>query len=188
MTILVGVVEGDHVVIAVDSYAVDGEGLRWHNPNKCIELPAGDDRVLIAVAGRTALQRVIRDGLTIEAAPSSDPLDQEKWAQAIACSITQLAVEHKITDKDGDIDGACLLAWRHRLWDIGDHLAFPINRWSTSGVGRLLALGALEVLDNGELPGEELARRSAEVACKHHTGCTLPIIVRSTADPASPTA
>ena len=169
MTVLVGIVAGDHVVLAADSWGIDGEGAVWANPAKIKTLTIGGERVLFGTSGRTAIGAAVRYGLTVEALPTDDAEAADEWAQAIAEAFTELARERKLVDKDDEIDGAGFLAWRSHLWEISDALALRVPTFAALGSGALVARGALEVL-LGEVPAAPVAPTTAAfVACQAAT-------------------
>lgn len=119
--------------------------------NKLLRLPvAAGGEVLIGVTGSGGLPGCISANLKIEQVPA-DPDDADSWAHAIACAISEIAVQAGLTD-EGKMDGGVLLGWGGRLWSLGHSTAcaHPDGR-AALGSGEGPAMGALDVLlDGGE--------------------------------------
>lgn len=184
MTVVAALRDAGRVVLAADSCTVDGGDIRFPNTRKLFDLPAGTDRVVIGCAGRASYNLVLRHGLKIEASPIDDE-DPDAWAAAIAQAAWEIADASKIVDKDGEIDGVALLAWRNRLWLMGgDQTLIPCDRPVTIGSGGQVALGALDVLTDSSytlgLDAETIAGRAVAAACAHHATCGGPIQVLAT--------
>jgi ATP-dependent protease HslVU (ClpYQ) peptidase subunit len=183
VTIIVGLVTERRVVLASDGMSPDGSGTVFSNPHKVREVAIAEgETVVVGTTGRTALGSLFAYRVKVDGVPDPGDVDgADEWAHTIAEAITGLAKDNGLTDKDGDMDGAALLAWRTHLWDISDNLALRIDRFAALGAGADVALGALDVLhDDAHVNPDHAVRRAVTAACRWHAACRPPVTVLST--------
>lgn len=184
MTVVAGVVDQvtGRVHLAADSESSASNDVVSLKP-KLIQLPLGlDDQVIIGNAGYSFTLATIASKLRLDAAPDGTDQDSNAWAQTTAEAITELALEAGARD-EGDhahlFDGAMLLAWHDRLWDISHNLALPVPAYHAIGAGAPCAMGALWALRLD--PNRALtARRAVEASIAHISGIRGPVQTMST--------
>lgn len=147
-----------------------------HDPNWIVERPRR--QILIGFSGRAALVDLVLAHLTFEL--PGDPTDQENcdaWAAALARSITDLAVEARLTD-DGELDGSFLIGWAGQLWHCSHQLAMRMpDGISAVGSGEGYAIGALDALLNCDVPPGDAVARACQMAVTRDCHSDGPINV-----------
>jgi ATP-dependent protease HslVU (ClpYQ) peptidase subunit len=177
MTVIVGIVAQDRVVMAADSIAVGNDGRRYEGIRKIRRFPVGrEGDALIGVAGLHALGMLIERKLHLPVGPDpTDDADCDAWAYGIAEAILDLASEAKLLDDEGGLDGSALLAYAGRLWHVGHLFADRMPDFAAVGCGSQYALGALHALDRA--PDDRLGdaegavREAVAAALRFDTGC-----------------
>lgn len=185
MTVIVGVVDeaNGRVHLAADSLAVGGDGLRCR-ATKLVELPLGAlERAVLGFAGFAALGPLAARHLKLDVAPIVGEDDVDAWAQATAEAITEIAAEHTLVsgEDDGRTDWEGLLAWRGRLWQLGHHVALPIDTYAAGGSGAGVALGAMWAL-HGTQPASVVAERAVLAAIAHQVDVGPPVLAIATGE------
>lgn len=187
MTVIAALRAAGRVLMASDSHCSAGD-MRvadtpklfeaWCHP---IDHAMNRDRVIIGYCGQAAIGPVFEYTFKIDGNPTEYDSPDE-WAQRLAMSFTKLAVELRIVNKDGDMEGGLLLGWKDRLWEITDNLALPIDTFLCMGSGGETAQGALSMVLEPygfREPSDELAamhvRQAVEVACRWNRSCDLPV-------------
>lgn len=150
--------------------------------HKIIRVPFtdGSGEALVAFAGNGALPGAIGAGLKIKRGPKGGK-DPQPWAYAVACAITQLAVEAGLVES-GCLDGIALLGWGGHVWTVfhGGALLHPDGR-AAIGSGEGPAIGALDaLLSVGESPADAVVR-AVEIAVDRdkHSGLPLQLEILS---------
>lgn len=177
MTVIVGVPNGNTIVLASDSCEVDDEDTVF-TARKIFTIPIGIEQAAIGGAGNSAVFPIMRWKVQYSPAPQpGDRDDEDRWAQSIADSFTELAREAKIVTEKGDVDGILLLAFRGRLWSIEESYAAPVTDATAIGSGGAYALGALAALEHRRVTPTDLATKAVEIACRYNAGCRPPVVV-----------
>lgn len=131
----------------------------------------GGDRAafLLGYAGDGALPAIVESGLTVDDVPPADATwpERDAWASALACAITELALESRITNNDGRLDGNLLLGHDGHLWTVTHMQAIPHHDGRAAvGSGEGLALGALDAaLTLGETDLEAIIELAVRIGC-----------------------
>jgi ATP-dependent protease HslVU (ClpYQ) peptidase subunit len=187
VTAIAALIEGDQVWVGADSATYDGQNVLRYHPVKVAQVVFGNkgERLLIATTGSASLAQVAQHRLKVDAAPDpADTDDCNEWAFNVAAALAEAARDAHIVNKDsGGMDGAALLAWRHHLWHVTDHCALPVGAPSpyvTVGSGAEIALGALDVLADQDLPPAEKVVRAILAACRWEGGCVPPVHIAVT--------
>ena len=182
VTVIAACADADGVYMACDSEEHDSEsGLRYPAPPKVWHHPAGlDSTVLLAMAGDSCVTKRVKLQLNIEAIPDdADPLDCDRWADAIAGSIWQLATgsdqdQADLTDDDrATPDYEALLAFDGKVWYLaptGDALLTQ-RTYEAIGSGKGTAFGVLYAAAAIAADPRTAVRLAAEAAIEHVIGC-----------------
>ncbi len=178
MTVLVGVVAGERVVIAADSVTTDDTRAFVLAP-KVIH----HDDCLLACAGDAAALPVLQGHLRIKPPKVDEPKD--RWAQRIAENATDILKARGVVDQADGVEVACLdalLAHRGHLWVLNANLALAIPGHTAIGSGAMVALGALHALDvmAPHLLPEPRATTAVEAAIAQHLDIRGPVQVMTT--------
>lgn len=184
MTVIAAATNGRTVWMATDSASIGDDGRIWH-VDKIHELSVGrTGTALIGTAGDHRLTQTLRH---VSAPIDPDPRDAtdcDGWAQSIAESITQIAVEAlpPITEDDG-IAGYALLGYAGRLWIVTTDVADRIpDGFAAIGSGGGYAQGALDVLSDHQQTAATVTRAAA-TAVRYDSRCRGPIAARAVAFP-----
>jgi ATP-dependent protease HslVU (ClpYQ) peptidase subunit len=178
VTVLVGVVAGERVVIAADSVTTD-ETRSFVLAQKI----AHHDDCLIACAGDAAALPVLQGHLRIKPPKVDQPVNS--WAQRVAENATDILKARGIVEQDDGVEVACLdalLAHGGHLWVLNNNLALPITGRVAIGSGAMVALGALHALDvmAPHLLPEPRATTAVEAAIAVHLDIRGPVQVMTT--------
>lgn len=173
MTTVVAYGDGETVWMAADSCTNVYERPIVGSATKILRLDAGDDEVLLGLAGAGGLATVM-PLLKLPFTPEDDGVPQA-WANEVALAITALAVEHGLVE-DGQMDGHLLLGWRGLLWTIVHAMAIPHpDGFAALGSGEGPAIGALDALRICDVEPAEAVRLAAEIACRRDRYSMPPI-------------
>lgn len=148
VTTAVAIARDGVVVMAADSLTNLYERPLPGSARKIVTVPVGDTaaNALIAVCGDGALADILRSDLHLDAAPTDDHDDEQRWASAVARAITDLARDAGVVD-NGHLDGTLMLGYRGRLWIITHAQAIPVlDGLAAIGSGEGVAMGAAHVL------------------------------------------
>lgn len=183
MTVIAAYATKDRVIMGCDT-ATDHAGTSLYSARGKIgvTLSTGTgDRILIGVAGNSAIGPTLDRCLEIEATPGPDcTLDSaDLWANHVAQQITQILADANpplISTQNGSadtFDGNLLLAWNRHVWLVCAHAAIrPENGIAAIGSGRDLALGSLHTTDAyARFTPEYAVHRAVSVACTYDSGC-----------------
>jgi hypothetical protein len=183
MTVIAGLVDGDEVVIGADSATNGDGGRRWDNKAKVfrLEVPGGTHAVF-GFAGRCALNRVVRFGLTISAPPDrNDEDDCERWVHAIAVAMTELGMSCSppLTESNSQyLDGGALMGWGGRLWELTENLAQLVPcGYAAIGSGGDYAMGALYATCATQDSAESRIASAVGAACRWNANCHGPLVL-----------
>lgn len=175
MTTVVAYGDGETVWMAADSATnVYGRPVVG-GATKILRLDAGDDEVLLGLAGAGGLATVM-PRLKLPFSPDESDVPQA-WANEVALAITALAVEHGLVE-GGQLDGHMLLGWHGLLWTIIHAMAIPHpDGCAALGSGEGPAIGALDALRICDVDPAEAVRLAAEIACRRDRYSMPPIQV-----------
>lgn len=175
MTTVVAFADGETVWMAADSCVNVYDRPIVGGATKILRLDAGDDEVLLGLAGAGGIASVLPE-LTLPMSPEEGESAQA-WANRCAIAITKLAVEHGLVD-DGQMDAYLLLGWHGLLWTIVHALAIPHpDGCAALGSGEGPAMGALDALRICDVGPEEAVRLAVEIACRRDRHSMPPIQV-----------
>lgn len=190
MTVIAAIRAAGQVFMASDSHCSAGDMRIADIPKifekRCKPTPSQSshtaERVIVGYCGQAAMGPVFKHSFEIMGNPGQGN-DPDEWAQRVAMQFTKKAVDLRITDKEGDMEGGLLLGWRDRLWEITDNLALPIETYLCMGSGGEVAQGALsmvlEAYGRYNEPSEDLAqvyvKQAVEAACRWMRNCDLPV-------------
>lgn len=125
-------------------------------------------RMLLGYAGDGALPSVVAAHLIIDAAPRIEDDDQKHqvWAEAVARAITELAIEHNLTE-GGRLTSNVILGFHGRVWTLTHMQAIQHHDGLAAlGSGEEPALGAvLAGLALGETDMPKLVHLAVGIAC-----------------------
>ncbi|MEU1761285.1 hypothetical protein [Micromonospora sp. NPDC005652] len=183
MTTVVAYGDGKTVWMAADTATNVYERPIVGGATKILRLDAGDNEVLLGMAGAGGLASVLPSA-SLPMSPE-DGESPQGWANAVALTLTQAAVEHGLVE-DGKLDGIMLLGWNGLLWTITHAMAIPHpDGCAALGSGEGPAIGALDAfLLRGEDPAVAV-RLAAEIACRRDRYSMPPVQVEvlSCSDP-----
>lgn len=183
MTTVCAVARNGTVVMAADSMTTVYDR-PIYGARKIIQLAVADARndfdnstLLIGCSGDGAYAGLLRNGhYHVDAIPDPD-VDAQPWATAVAQGITELGIEHGLTD-DGRLDAHLLLGWRGQLWTLVHQQAiYHPDGIAAIGSGEGPAIGAIDyALATGyadDLPGLLTAAVTIGIRRDRYSGGTI---------------
>lgn len=176
MTTVVAYGAGDTVWMAADTCTNVYERPVVGGATKILRLDAGDDEILLGLAGHGGLASVMP---SVELEMSPEPGEHaQAWANQVALAITRHAVEHGLVEENGQMDGHLLLGWNGLLWTIVHAMAIPHpDGYAALGSGEGPAIGALDALRICDVEPGEAVRLAAEIACRRDRYSMPPVQV-----------
>jgi ATP-dependent protease HslVU (ClpYQ) peptidase subunit len=165
VTTVLGYAVGGEVVMVADSRTNIGDRPLDGAARKIMRLPYDGGELLVGVSGNAGMPGRIRAAWpeSIAAPPAGGEL--QEWAEEIAGVLTQAMLDSAMTDGDGRMESEFLLAAAGRLWTVYHHAAVPhADGRAAVGTGGPLALAALDVALDSDLPPEAAVVRAAIAA------------------------
>lgn len=153
MTTIVAVAREGRVVIGSDTMTNVYDRPMIGVARKVVRRPIeSGGEVLMAFSGDGALSSLSRR-LKITGSPAvDDPEDQDCWADAVAQSLSEIAVDAGVSD-GGQMDGSALLGWNGNLWHLTHQQAIRCpDGIGALGSGEGPAIGALDALLGSGVP------------------------------------
>jgi ATP-dependent protease HslVU (ClpYQ) peptidase subunit len=182
MTVIAAIATENQVIMGCDT-ATDHGGTSIYSARGKIGVinASNGERILIGVAGNSAIGPTLDRCLTIESTPDDrdNASDADRWASALAEAITHVLAEAnppllaQFSDSANGLDGSLLVAWRRHLWLVCAHAAIrPDNGIAAIGSGKDLALGSLHTSGpNGLVHPEVAVSYAIGLACAYDSGC-----------------
>jgi len=137
----------------------------------------GSPVALLGISGTAAAISVLRKAFADEPVDQLGDGDPEDWSYAIASRMTKAMVEAGLTDHDtGQMDGTMLLGTPGHMWTLEHHLAIRMpDGIGAVGSGEAVAIGALDVLLEDDVPLSQAVYRAATIAINRDQWSRLPL-------------